>query len=140
MVVQVLLEGEEEIGSASLPGLLKKKKALLRAELAVSCDGGQISEDQGGIPISMRGRVSLDLEAQTLAHDVHSGMSHPQLRGHIADIPCTIDVLGVLEEVVLVLWAGILSCRACIVREEFLMPRMFEQEWSLQEDTQVCGI
>ena len=75
--MQVLLEAEEEIGSASLPGLLKKKKALLSADLAVSCDGGQVSEDQGGIPISTRGRVSFDLDAQTLAHDVHSGMVHP---------------------------------------------------------------
>ena len=75
-MLQVLLEAEEETGSASLPGLVKKKKALLSADLAVSCDGGQISEDQGGIPISMRGRVSFDLEAQTLDHDVHSG-THP---------------------------------------------------------------
>ena len=83
--VQVLLEAEEEIGSASLPGLLRKKKGLLRADLAVSCDGGQISEDQGGIPISMRGRVSLDLEAQTLAHDVHSGMRHPHKKRNQCD-------------------------------------------------------
>ncbi|CAL5228082.1 g11150 [Coccomyxa viridis] len=71
--VKVLLEAEEETGSASLPGLVKKKKALLSADLAVSCDSGQVSEDQGGIPISMRGRVSFDLDAQTLDHDVHSG-------------------------------------------------------------------
>ena len=74
--LQVLLEAEEETGSASLPGLVKKKKTLLSADLAVSCDSGQISEDQGGIPISMRGRVSFDLEAQTLDHDVHSGKGH----------------------------------------------------------------
>ena len=71
--MQILLEGEEETGSANLPGLLDQKKALLSADLAVSCDGGQISESQGGIPISMRGRISFDLTAQTLSQDVHSG-------------------------------------------------------------------
>ena len=81
--MQVLFEAEEETGSVSLPGLLQKKKGLLHADLAISCDGGQISEDQGSIPISMRGRVSFDLEGQTLHHDVHSGrmvsMNHADL-------------------------------------------------------------
>jgi len=71
--MQILLEGEKETGSANLPGLLDQKKALLSADLAVSCDGGQISESQGGIPISLRGRISFDLTAQTLSQDVHSG-------------------------------------------------------------------
>lgn len=71
--MQILLEGEKETGSANLPGLLDQKKALLSADLAVSCDGGQISQSQGGIPISLRGRISFDLTAQTLSQDVHSG-------------------------------------------------------------------
>ena len=74
-LVQVLLEAEEETGSASLAGLLQKRSALLAADLAVSCDGGQLSDSQGGIPVSMRGRVSFDLDARTLSHDVHSGVS-----------------------------------------------------------------
>ncbi len=82
----MLLEAEEETGSASLPGLVKKKKALLSADLAVSCDSGQVSEDQGGIPISMRGRVSFDLDAQTLDHDVHSGM--PPISALFLDTSC----------------------------------------------------
>ena len=85
-MLQVLLEAEEETGSASLPGLVKKKKALLSADLAFSCDGGQISEDQGGIPISMRGRVSFDLQAQTLDHDVHIG--YASISVMFLDPPC----------------------------------------------------
>lgn len=70
---QFLIEAEEETGSANLAQLLRRKRKLLAADLAVSTDGGQISATQGGIPISMRGRVSFDLEAVTASHDAHSG-------------------------------------------------------------------
>mgnify|MGYP003377814330 CR=1 FL=1 len=39
--VKVLLEGEEEIGSRSLPGLLETHRALLTADVLVSADGGR---------------------------------------------------------------------------------------------------
>ncbi|KAK9908513.1 hypothetical protein WJX75_008994 [Coccomyxa subellipsoidea] len=71
--VKFLIEAEEETGSANLAQLLRRKRKLLAADLAVSTDGGQISATQGGIPISMRGRVSFDLEAVTASHDAHSG-------------------------------------------------------------------
>lgn len=43
---QFLFEGQEEIGSPNLSELLKTHKALLAADLALSADGGQISETQ----------------------------------------------------------------------------------------------
>lgn len=71
--LQFLFEAEEETGSENLAHLLRRKRKLLAADLAISTDGGQISATQSGIPISMRGRVSFDLEAVTATHDVHSG-------------------------------------------------------------------
>ncbi len=41
--VQFLLEGQEEIGSPNLAELLQEHKDLLRADIALSADGGQIS-------------------------------------------------------------------------------------------------
>lgn len=70
---QFLFEAEEETGSENLAQLVRQKRKLLAADLALSTDGGQISESQGGIPVSMRGRVSFEIEAVTATHDAHSG-------------------------------------------------------------------
>ena len=48
LLVQFILEGQEEIGSPHLAELLKKHKKLLAADLALSADGGQISDSQVG--------------------------------------------------------------------------------------------
>lgn len=73
MSAQFLFEAEEETGSENLAQLLRQKRKLLAADLALSTDGGQISESQGGIPVSMRGSVSFEIEAETATHDAHSG-------------------------------------------------------------------
>lgn len=46
MSLQIILEGQEEIGSPDLPAFLRKHKRQLAADTVVSADGGQISEDQ----------------------------------------------------------------------------------------------
>ena len=48
LVAQFILEGQEEIGSPHLAELLKSHKKLLAADMALSADGGQISESQVG--------------------------------------------------------------------------------------------
>ncbi len=84
--MQFLFEAEEETGSANLAHLLRRKRKLLAADLAVSSDGGQVSATQGGIPISMRGRVSFEVDAVTASHDAHSGarrLPAPILGGYL---------------------------------------------------------
>ena len=41
--MQFLLEGQEEIGSPNLAELLQENAELLKADIALSADGGQIS-------------------------------------------------------------------------------------------------
>lgn len=41
--MQFLLEGQEEIGSPNLAELLQENAKLLKADIALSADGGQIS-------------------------------------------------------------------------------------------------
>ncbi len=45
MALQFLLEGQEEIGSPNLAELLQENARLLKADIALSADGGQISPE-----------------------------------------------------------------------------------------------
>ena len=45
MAMQFLLEGQEEIGSPNLAQLLQENAKLLKADIALSADGGQISPE-----------------------------------------------------------------------------------------------
>ncbi|KAK9817046.1 hypothetical protein WJX72_008852 [[Myrmecia] bisecta] len=72
--VKFLIEGQEEVGSPQLPALLRKHKKLLSCDYALSADGSQINEQQGGIAIGLRGAVAVEVEAQTVDSDLHSGV------------------------------------------------------------------
>ena len=71
--MQLILEGQEEIGSPNMPEFLAEYSKKLAADFVVSADGGQISADQGGIAIALRGATAFEVEAKTLDTDVHSG-------------------------------------------------------------------
>lgn len=72
---QVFVEGEEEVGSPGMADLLRRHSALLAADFVISTDSGQISATQGGILLGLRGMAAFEVEARTLAADVHSGAS-----------------------------------------------------------------
>ena len=78
--VKVFVEGEEEIGSPGLTDLLRKHAELLAADFVISTDSGQISETQGGVLLGLRGMAAFEVEARTLATDVHSGARFQRLR------------------------------------------------------------
>ena len=71
--LQILFEGQEEIGSPNLANFLKKHKKLLRADFAISADGGQDSPTQGIIALGLRGASAFEVEIKTLERDGHSG-------------------------------------------------------------------
>lgn len=72
--VKLLLEGQEEVGSPNLPNFLKKHAELLKADYAVSADGGQISATESSITIGLRGALGMEISHQTVNVDLHSGM------------------------------------------------------------------
>jgi acetylornithine deacetylase/succinyl-diaminopimelate desuccinylase-like protein len=72
--IKWLLEGEEEIGSPSLPAFIKEHKELLACDFALNPDTGMIAADLPTITYGLRGLAYFELRVFGLAHDLHSGI------------------------------------------------------------------
>ncbi|MDO9455428.1 dipeptidase [Nocardioides sp.] len=72
--VTMFIEGEEEVGSDSLPALLAEHQEALRADVIVIADSGNWDIGEPALTTSLRGLVRVDVEVRTLTHAVHSGM------------------------------------------------------------------
>jgi acetylornithine deacetylase/succinyl-diaminopimelate desuccinylase-like protein len=72
--VTVFVEGEEEVGSETLPALLEQHRDDLAADVIVIADSGNWDIGVPALTTSLRGLVRADVEVQTLDHSVHSGM------------------------------------------------------------------
>jgi acetylornithine deacetylase/succinyl-diaminopimelate desuccinylase-like protein len=72
--VVMFVEGEEEVGSDTLPALLKEHQERLRADVIVIADSGNWDIGEPALTTSLRGLVRADIEVRTLGHGVHSGM------------------------------------------------------------------
>ena len=72
--VVFFIEGEEEVGSDTLPALLKEHHDELRADVIVIADSGNWDIGEPALTTSLRGLVRADIEVRTLGHAVHSGM------------------------------------------------------------------
>ena len=74
VTVRLFIEGEEEVGSETLPALLAKQRDRLAADVIVIADSGNWDIGVPALTTSLRGLVRLDVEVRTLTHAVHSGM------------------------------------------------------------------
>ena len=72
--VVLFLEGEEEIGSPTLPALLAEHRDLLRADVIVIADSANASVDVPAFTTSLRGLVDVVVECRVLERPVHSGI------------------------------------------------------------------
>ena len=72
--VTLFLEGEEEIGSPTLPALLAEHADLLQADVIVIADSSNASVDVPSFTTSLRGLVDVTVEVRVLESPVHSGV------------------------------------------------------------------
>ena len=71
--VKFLFEGEEEIGSGSLPAWVEEHKDLLKADVILVSDTTMISEKVPSINCGMRGLSYLEVKVTGPNKDLHSG-------------------------------------------------------------------
>lgn len=71
--VKFIFEGEEEIGSPSLPEWIKANKELLRADICLVSDTTMLGENVPSINCGMRGMAYFELKVTGPDKDLHSG-------------------------------------------------------------------
>ncbi|GAA4406143.1 dipeptidase [Fodinibacter luteus] len=72
--VTVFVEGEEEIGSESLPTILERHGEKLRADAIVLADSTNWAIGEPALTTTLRGMIRVVVTVTTLDHGIHSGM------------------------------------------------------------------
>ena len=72
--VKFLVEGEEEVGGASIAKYVAENPEKLRADVALVSDTAMYAEGMPTLCIGLRGLVYMEVEASGPARDLHSGL------------------------------------------------------------------
>jgi acetylornithine deacetylase/succinyl-diaminopimelate desuccinylase-like protein len=72
--ITVLIEGEEETGSPSLPAFLARNAKTLKADVALVCDTGMWGPGTPAITTALRGVVNDEVVLTGPSRDLHSGI------------------------------------------------------------------
>jgi acetylornithine deacetylase/succinyl-diaminopimelate desuccinylase-like protein/SAM-dependent methyltransferase len=73
MKVTFLVEGEEEVGSPTLPEFVRRHRDRLQADLCLYSDGPMYPGDRPVLLFGVRGAVGIELVARGATRNVHSG-------------------------------------------------------------------
>jgi acetylornithine deacetylase/succinyl-diaminopimelate desuccinylase-like protein len=71
--VTFLFEGEEEIGSPSLPEIVRAHREALMADAVLSADGGQYRDDAPSQTVARKGLTGMQITVTGANSDLHSG-------------------------------------------------------------------
>jgi len=72
--VKCFFEGQEEIGSPTLPAFVAANKTKFACDFVLSADGGQWDEAQPALLVGLKGLCALQIDVVGPAYDVHSGL------------------------------------------------------------------
>jgi acetylornithine deacetylase/succinyl-diaminopimelate desuccinylase-like protein len=72
--IKVFFEGEEEIGSPSMPPVIKQYRDKLACDFVISADGSMYAADQPSLTVSSKGLGACQVNLKTAATDLHSGV------------------------------------------------------------------
>jgi acetylornithine deacetylase/succinyl-diaminopimelate desuccinylase-like protein len=92
--VKVILEGDEETGSAPLPEFIAANRERLRADLCCYSDGPMFPNDQPVLLMGVRGNLGLEFVATGARRNLHSGNF-----GGVVPNP-TLDLIHLFAEMV----------------------------------------
>ena len=107
--VKCFFEGQEEIGSPTLPDFVEENAAKFACDMAISADGGQWDETTPALLVGLRGMAGIEIDVVGPSHDVHSGLYGGTIQNPIhalsailasmRDADGTIVVEGFLDDV-----------------------------------------
>jgi acetylornithine deacetylase/succinyl-diaminopimelate desuccinylase-like protein len=92
--VKVILEGDEETGSAPLPEFIAANRERLRADLCCYSDGPMFPNDQPVLLMGVRGNLGMEFVATGARRNLHSGNF-----GGVVPNP-TLDLIHLFAEMV----------------------------------------
>jgi acetylornithine deacetylase/succinyl-diaminopimelate desuccinylase-like protein len=72
--VKFLFEGQEEIGSRDLGPFIAANRERLACDMILTPDGAQWAEDQPAMWMGIKGACALQIDVETAALDLHSGV------------------------------------------------------------------
>ncbi len=72
--IKLIIEGEEEVGSANLDNFIRANKAQLAADVVVISDSAMFDRGVPSICYSLRGLVYCQIDLRGTASDLHSGV------------------------------------------------------------------
>ena len=107
--ITFVIEGEEEVGSASLAAFLKEHHAELKCEAVVISDTGMPSPECPALTYALRGIAAFEITLHGPSRDLHSGvfggsvdnpaMALCQLLGHLRDRNGRVAIPGFYDDV-----------------------------------------
>jgi cysteinylglycine-S-conjugate dipeptidase len=71
--IKLLIEGQEEVGSALEEGYPSEHPEVFRADAIIVADAGSIRAGEPSLTVSLRGDARITVEVRTLASNKHSG-------------------------------------------------------------------
>ncbi len=87
--IKMLVEGEEEVGSANLQSFFEEYEQRIQSDVIVVCDTENIEVGLPSITYALRGIVAVQVDVQSAKLPVHSGMAG----GALADAALALDVI-----------------------------------------------